>query len=384
MGLVVLNLRLEADARDAIHHAVEAISAGKLVVLPTDTVYGIACSALNSDGISRLTELFEKPLATPLSYCVKSEADALDYAPDMSPLARRLARRGWPGPLTIVLPGPHPDSVIQRIPEEARKLLHHELGIGLRVPNHPVIEQVHRLTAGPLILARAAANGQPDCVTGEDAATQFGQKVQLILNDGKCRFAQPSTIARIEGNRLEVIRPGVLDEVSLKRMSQVNILLVCTGNTCRSPMAEGLLKKKLGALKSCPSDGLEEKGFRITSAGIAAMPGGSPSEEAVEVMHCSGIEIGDHRSQSLNDRLVNEADLILTMTNSHRQMLVSQWPTAGNRVHLLGRDQGDIFDPIGMPMEYYEACAQQIDHHLNWWLNEHSLFKSDNSKGNSG
>ncbi len=384
MGSVVLNLRQEADARDAIHHAVEAISAGKLVVLPTDTVYGIACSALNADAISRLVEMVEKPLKTPLSYCVKSEADALDYAPDISPLARRLARRAWPGPLTLVLPGPHPDSVIQRIPESARNLLQHEMGIGLRVPNHPVIEQVHRLTAGPLILARAAANGQPDCVTGEEVFQQIGEKVSLILNDGKCRFAQPSTIARITGNRLEIIRPGVLDEVSLKRMSQVNILLVCTGNTCRSPMAEGLLKKKLGNLKACPSDHLEENGFRVTSAGIAAMPGGGPADEAVEVMHVSGIEISDHRTQTLNDRLVNEADLILTMTNSHRQMVVSQWPTAGNRVHLLGRGQGDIFDPIGMPMEYYEACAQQIDHHLNWWLNEHSLFKSDQPKGNSG
>jgi protein-tyrosine phosphatase len=146
-------------------------------------------------------------------------------------------------------------------------------------------------------------------------------------------------------------------------------------------MAEGLLKKKLGDVAGVTPEDLEKAGFRITSAGIAAMPGGGPATEAVDVMQDSGIEISDHRSQPLSDRMVNEADLILTMTTGHRQMVLAQWPTAGNRVHVLGREQGDVFDPIGMPMEYYEACAQQIDHHLAWWISEFPLFKNSNSKG---
>ncbi len=382
MGTVVLNLRQDADSQDAIHHAVEALAAGKLLVLPTETVYGVACSALHADAVTRMVELLGPALETPLSYCVKSEADALDFAPDMSPLARRLARRAWPGPLTLVLPGPHEDSVIGRLPAESRQLLAHPLGIALRVPNHSAVGQIMRLTAGPVVLARASLGGQPECTTGEEAVARFQERVALILDDGQCRFSRASTIARIDENRLTVLRPGVLDDQALEQMSQVNILLVCTGNTCRSPMAEGLLKKKIADASGCPPDQLDSSGIRVISAGIAAMPGGTPSPEAVDVMHESGIEISEHRSQPLSDRLVNEADLILTMTSAHRQMVLAQWPTAGNRVHVLGRDQGDIFDPIGMPLEYYEACAQQIDHHLGWWINEHSLFKNSSTKGN--
>lgn len=387
MGSVVLNLRQDADARDAIHHAVESLAAGRLVALPTETVYGIAASAFNTAAVESLIALVGMPAEFPLAYCVKSEADSLDYAPDMSLLARRLARRGWPGPLTLVVPGPHPDSVITRLPVGTRKIMEHSQGVALRVPGHTIIEQLMRLTAGPLILARTGTDDSPDAVNGDEVVARFRDRVPLILVDGACRFAQPSTIVRVAGNQRTTLREGVLDEDSLQRMSLVNILLVCTGNTCRSPMAEGLLKKRLSDRLGIVEDGLGDAGFRISSAGIAAMPGGAPSDEAVEIMQVSGIDIASHRSQMLNDRIVNEADLILTMTGSHRQMVVSQWPAVGNRVFVLGRGEGDIFDPIGMPQEYYEACAQQIDHHLNWWIEEHPLFpKSPESdqKGSLG
>lgn len=381
MGSVVLNLGQEADARDAIHHAVEALAAGRLVVLPTETVYGIAASPFSPAAVRDLIDMVGVQPEFPLAYCVKSEADALDYAPDMPALARRIARRCWPGPLTLVMAGPHPDSVITRLPAESASLLEHPEGIALRVPAHPVIEQLMRLTAGPLVLARTAGAGLPDAVDGDDVVARYRDRVSLILHDGPCRFARPSTIIRVDHSGWKILREGVLDEVTLQGLNRVNILLVCTGNTCRSPMAEGLLKKRMGTSFGVPTDALEQAGIRIQSAGIAAMPGGAPSDEAVEVMHESGIDIGEHRSQMLNDRLVQEADLILTMTSGHRQMLLSQWPTAGNRVFVLGREQGDVFDPIGMPQEYYEACAQQIDQHLAWWTQEHPLFKKPDQKG---
>jgi protein-tyrosine phosphatase len=338
---------------------------------------------MNPAAVERVVAMVEPSAEIPIAYAVKSASDALDYVPDMSLMARRLARRCWPGPLTLVVNGPHPDSVIHRLPKATRAALEHPAGIALRVPQHPVITEIQRFTAGPVVLARAVRPGDVECTTGEAAVARFREHVSLVLDDGPCRFALPSTVVKISGNRLEVLRPGVLDANELAMMSRVNVLLVCTGNTCRSPMAEGLLRKRLGEKLQCPPDELDRSGFHISSAGIAAMPGGAPSDEAVDVMQAAGVDIGHHRSQMVTDRMVNDADLILTMTASHRQMLVSQWPMAGQRAFTIGRDQGDVFDPIGMPLEYYEACAQQIDHHLQWWLRENPLFNQE-SKGSSG
>ena len=97
------------------------------------------------------------------------------------------------------------------------------------------------------------------------------------------------------------------------------------------------------------------------SAGVAAMPGSRASVESVEVMNSFNIDINDHASQPVTDRLVRHADLIFTMTNSHRTALLNHWPEAGNRTHLLCKEGRDVSDPIGRPLELYRKCAEQID-----------------------
>ena len=90
------------------------------------------------------------------------------------------------------------------------------------------------------------------------------------------------------------------------------------------------------------------------------MMGGRPTPEAVEVMQRQGIGLSEHESQPLTAQLVRHADVIWTMTRSHRQAIVSQWTDAAARTEVLSRDEGDIADPIGGPVEYYERCAVQI------------------------
>ena len=100
MTAVVLDLQNADDVRDVIHQAVEALAAGKIIAIPTETVYGLAASALVPGAVDRLFEIKGRSPEKPLAYAVKSLEAALDYVPDMSPLARRLARRCWPGPVT--------------------------------------------------------------------------------------------------------------------------------------------------------------------------------------------------------------------------------------------------------------------------------------------
>jgi protein-tyrosine phosphatase len=310
-----------------------------------------------------------------LVFLVKSYEDALDFAPDLSPMARRLARKCWPGPLTILVPGPHPDSVISRLPDEVQRLCTIDGRIGMRVPADPMAMEVLRINAGPVLTCNSGSTEFEPAGTATELLQTLSDQIDILIDGGQCRFSRPSTVVEIMGEEVHVVRRGVIDERALKRMSDVNILIVCTGNTCRSPMAEGLLKARLAKSLGCDPNGLSDAGFHVESAGIEAMPGGGVSAEAVEALKPFHVDISCHSSQPVTERLVQNADLILTMTNAHRMALLARWPMAAGRTFLLGHDT-DISDPIGMPLEYYSVCADQIDKHLESWLKDHAVFKS--------
>lgn len=364
MPPIVIDVRRTDDLRDVIHRTVQALAEGRLVGFPTETVYGLAASALDTSAVNRLVEVKGRSANHPLSLAVKSADEALDYVPDISPLGKRLARRCWPGPITLVLGDNHRDSLIQQLPQKVRNYVVPKDTIGLRVPAHRLILEVLNLMAGPLILTSANPTGQTEAVTADEVVDYFGDRVELILDDGRSQFGQPSSVVRIDNNRVELLRPGVVSNKTLKRLSNFMVLMICTGNTCRSPMAELLLQKRLATELDCDLESLHDRGVEIMSAGIAAQSGGRPSPEAVSIMQEYGLDLSSHMSQPMSERVVRHADLILTMTRSHRDMLLHQWPEAVSRTRLLCVDTLDISDPIGGSIDVYRSCANQIDNHL--------------------
>lgn len=135
----------------------------------------------------------------------------------------------------------------------------------------------------------------------------------------------------------------------------MNILFVCTGNTCRSPMAEGLLK-----------DMAEKRGIEldVTSAGTFAFDGQEVSEEAVEVMKEENIDIATHRARIIHRDLVESAHLILTMSRSHKRELLKKYDFIRDKVYTLkeyayGREE-DISDPYGRGISAYRRAKEEI------------------------
>ena len=161
---------------------------------------------------------------------------------------------------------------------------------------------LHRL-AGPLVLA--AAPGAP------------GDAAALIVDDGPAGERPPPTVVRVEGAAWQVVQPGAASEEALRRQAACLIVFVCTGNTCRSPLAEALCKARLAERLGCTAADLPERGFHVLSAGLSAASGGPAADEAVEAARSYGADLTPHRSRPLSPELAAQADYLVAMTRGH-------------------------------------------------------------------
>ena len=135
----------------------------------------------------------------------------------------------------------------------------------------------------------------------------------------------------------------------------MTILFVCTGNICRSPMAEAYLRHQ------CTERGLTD--VEVASAGTAAPPGCPASAQGRFVLWEEGVALDGHQSQPLSRELVESADLILAMTEGHRRQIESRFPESRGKVRtllsLIG-SPADVFDPYGGAVEDYAACFERM------------------------
>ena len=138
------------------------------------------------------------------------------------------------------------------------------------------------------------------------------------------------------------------------------ILLVCTGNTCRSPMAEALLQDKIRQTGKSAE-------ILVLSAGLAA-GGQAASYGAAVAMSARNLDLSNHTSRQFIAEYAEAADLILTMTGAHKRMIVQQWPQVWPKVHTLAEfagEDGDVNDPFGGDDTVYNQCADQLSNLLD-------------------
>jgi protein-tyrosine phosphatase len=151
-----------------------------------------------------------------------------------------------------------------------------------------------------------------------------------------------------------------------------SILFVCTGNTCRSPLAAALCRTLLATRLGCPVGELEGRGWVVQSAGVAAWPGDPATPAAVLVAGEHGADLTGHRSRAVNPELLAQATHVVAMTRGHAATLAARFPGVGPPPALIGGPDDDLPDPIGGDLAVYRACADtllaHLDRHLTEWL----------------
>ena len=365
-----INLRLSnSDWNDAVCKTVDVLRSGGLAVVPTETVYGLAARLTDSQAVNKLIQLKGRNENHPFALAFPNTDAIGDVCTEMSPLALRLARRCMPGPVSLVLDVP-PDSVFWKLPPETQKTVSLLSTVCCRVPDHPLLLTVLGELNEPIVLTSANKSGQGETATVQQVIADLGSGIDILLDDGPIVLPKPSTIVKIVGDDYTVLREGALKADTVKRLAAMMILFVCTGNTCRSPMAERLCEKLLAERLGCSIDALDQRGMVVLSAGLAAEEGQHAAEHAIEVLKEYDLNLNNHRSLPINETHVRFADFIFTMTRHHRERILSSWHNVDSRLNVLRMDGGDIADPIGGSMSVYRTCAEQIRLEIDRRLNE--------------
>jgi protein-tyrosine phosphatase len=366
----VLDWQNAADPDEVVNRAVQSLTEGQLVAFPTETVYGVAASGLIPEAVERLRQGKGRPADKPLALAVRGLSEALKWVPGMGPLGQRLARRCWPGPVTLVFPADLERGLGSELPQTVRRRVCPTGTLGLRVPAHEAISQALQRMAGPLVLTSANRSGEPAATRAEEVVGAVGDDLAVIIDAGPSLYGRASTVVQVNGDSWKVLRQGVVPPADIRRRAAFQIAFVCTGNTCRSPLAEGLCKKLLAERLGCSPEKLSEHGFVVESAGLTALPGAAAAAEAVEAGRELGADLSSHASRPLTEEWAAQVDYLVAMTRSHLLVLAGSLAGRGPTPRLLSPEAEDIPDPIGGDQQVYRECAWKIDRHLDRFLSE--------------
>lgn len=200
----------------AINHAADLLRQGRLVALPTETVYGLGADAKNPEAVKRIFAAKGRPADHPLIVHIPDKAALTDWAIEIPEIAWKLAERFWPGPLTIVLKK-HPD-----VPMEVTG---GQDTVALRIPNHPVALSVLQAFGGGIAAPSANRFCRISPTQASHVEEELGDKVDMILDGGACQVGLESTIIDLSVELPKLLRPGQISKAEIESVLQQPLLL---------------------------------------------------------------------------------------------------------------------------------------------------------------
>lgn len=319
---------------------------GKIVAFPTETVYGLAACATQPAAVTRLQELKQRSDDKPFTYHIGNLGVLEQLGVVQSRTFRFLTSRFWPGPVTLI--------ALNRQDEK----------IGLRFPKNEIASRMINQCNEPVVATSANISGEKSPRTAEEVLKIFPNEIDVVIDGGPCEWGEDSTVVDTVTSPPQILRRGVyadqvadaVEKIKLGKFTRKRILIVCTGNTCRSPMAEGWLHSELAR------KGLNEQ-IEISSCGICARDGGNAAMESILALKNDEITFEGFKTRLCRREDVLTADLILAMSEEHQKFISELCPPVKDRIIVL-----NVADPVGMSYEFYERSYRSIKEKLiNIW-----------------
>ncbi len=335
-----------------IEKVVEILKSGGVVAVPTETVFGLVADARNEEAVRKIYSIKERPEDKPFTAFVR-DVELVEKLGEYShPGVVNLIEKFMPGPLTIILKAGSdaPPPIISK-----------EEKVGIRIPDHPVVKEILEKIDFPLASTSANISGKPPLFSFKDVKRILGDKVDYVVEED-ASGQLPSTVLDVSGSVPVLKRKGPIslldiegtlgDEIKFSGDLILDIIFLCTGNTCRSPMAAWILKNKLG----------EELilNVEVVSRGTDAASGMPMNEFAVEVLKEKGYRVGPHFSQRLTESDIKAADIIYCMEKYHLERVKEM--SDKNVAKMFSPDGEEVPDPIGHQLSFYRIVREMIDH----------------------
>lgn len=304
-----------------------ALREGRILALPTETVPGLAVPADDPLARHALAALKGAPLDRPFSLHLRSVQELRALVPAPPPGLGPWLERRLGSSLTAVLPR---DWVA--LP---RQWEWPWSTVGLRLPTHPAWKAIARELPGPLLMSSINLHGNAP-LKGDAlrAWLEAHSEVVLGFDPDRVQVGDASTVVAFEPLP-RVLRGSLSGRDCLPGM---RVLVLCSGNICRSPLAAALLERELAAAWSVAGPDLQELGWVISSAGTCAVPGVAASEQTVQVARELGLDASRHRAQHVEEALRRPWDVVLCMSASHQRAVPP-------------RIRSELFDPGGREIQ---------------------------------
>ncbi|MCX7834549.1 MAG: Sua5/YciO/YrdC/YwlC family protein [bacterium] len=345
---------------------------GGIGIIPMETVYVLIALSADHEARERLRKLRNDPRINqnirPLTTVVGSINHFLQLVTALPASAVKLFGYLFPGPITVIIP--KGESTPQEYCNAQGKLL-------IRIPQHPLTLSLAKELQQPISIVRASVYPKDGPQQIQQVPEEWRNEIDFIWDGGKTPMGKHSTVIEWKQDHLLLRREGAYPTEELQRLcnnmgypltfgeeedlTPLKVLFVCTGNICRSPMAEYLLQEKVNQ---------QAIGKMIVeSAGTNPHPVGSyASPAAVAVMKEIGLDLSKHRSQPITPSLLRQADVILTMDDTHLDVVKNLLPSDTTKVvEVLTRwkkenqeDMGGIPDPWGLDISVYRNLRDLI------------------------